>query len=86
MNDSKKTRPTAEKIQEILAHHLRVDPSKIKPESLLREDLGLDSADTIELVFKVEEIFNIQVPDDDLEKFKTVKDLVAYLEDKVRAP
>ena len=83
MNDGKEARPVAERIQEILAHHLHVDRGKIKPESLLREDLGLDSADTIELVFKVEETFNIQVPDDDLEKFKTVKDLVAYLEGKV---
>ena len=81
MNDAE-TLATAEKIYQALARHLRVERERIRPESLLRDDLGLDSADTIELVFKLEDLFHIQIPDDDLEKFKKVGDLTAYLAQK----
>ena len=83
MNDAE-TLEIAEKINQALARHLRVARERIRPESLLREDLGLDSADTIELVFKLEDLFHIQVPDDDLEKFKKVSDLTAYLAQKTQ--
>jgi acyl carrier protein len=50
----------------------------------LREDLGLDSADTIELVFEIEETFDLEVPDDDQEKLKTVRELTNYVEEWLR--
>jgi len=84
MNDAEASR-IAEKIHQALARHLRIERERIRPGSLLREDLGLDSADTIELVFKLEDLFHIQIPDDDLEKFKTVGDLTAYLAAKTQA-
>ena len=84
MNDAEAS-GIAEKIHQALARHLRIERERIRPRSLLREDLGLDSADTIELVFKLEDLFHIQIPDDDLEKFKTVGDLTAYLAQKTQA-
>ncbi len=70
----------AEKVRSALARELRRDPQTITLEQALREDLGLNSLDAIELMFKVEEEFDIEIPDPDLQKLRTVGDLVSYLE------
>jgi acyl carrier protein len=70
----------AEKIRSALARELKRDPQTIILEQSLREDLGLNSLDAIELMFKVEEEFDIEIPDPDLQKLRTVGDLVSYLE------
>lgn len=70
----------AEKIRSALARELKRDPHTITLEQTLREDLGLNSLDAIELMFKVEEEFDIEIPDPDLQKLRTVGDLVSYLE------
>jgi len=67
------------KIKSALSGFLKVEPSKIKGNSLLREELGLDSMDTIELVFELEDNFNIQISDDDIMGFKTMDDVVEYI-------
>ena len=71
------------KIKKSLSGFLKTDPSKIKGNSLLREELGLDSMDTIELVFELEDNFNIQISDDDLMGFKTMDNVVEYVAKKV---
>ena len=72
-----------EKIMTSLSGFLKVEPSKIKGNSLLREELGLDSMDTIELVFELEDNFNIQISDDELMGFKTMDDVVEYVDKRV---
>lgn len=69
-----------EKIQEVLAESLGIDKEKITLDSKIKEDLGADSLNVLELVMKMEEELNIHIPDDSLINFKTVKDVVEYLE------
>jgi len=66
----------AEKVRSALARELRRDPATITPEQALREDLGLNSLDAIELMFQVEEEFDIEIPDADVQRLRTVSDLV----------
>ena len=70
----------ADKVKSALGRELKRDPETIELGHLLREDLGLNSLDAIELMFKVEEEFDLEIPDADLQTLKTVGDLVAYLE------
>ena len=74
----------AERIQISLAEYLKRDRRTITPAYSLRDDLGLDSMATIELLFRIEEAFEIQIPDEDLHKLATVGDVIAYVEQKVR--
>ncbi len=74
----------AERIQISLADYLKRDRQTITPAYSLRDDLGLDSMATIELLFRIEEAFEIQIPDEDLHKLATVGDVIAYVEQKVR--
>lgn len=74
----------AERIQLALADYLKRDRQTITPAYSLRDDLGLDSMATIELLFRIEEAFEIQIPDEDLHRLITVGDVIAYVEQKVR--
>lgn len=71
---------TALRIHHALADYLKRDAQTIAPEQSLREDLGLDSMATIELLFRIEETFDIQIPDGDLHKLVTVADVTGYVE------
>ena len=73
----------ADKVRNALARELKRDPATITPEQALREDLGLNSLDAIELMFKVEEEFDLEIPDADLQRLRTVGDLVSYLEGRL---
>ena len=73
----------ADKVKSALGRELKRDPETIELGHLLREDLGLNSLDAIELMFKVEEEFDLEIPDADLQKLKTVGDLVSYLESRL---
>ena len=69
-----------EKVQEIVADKLGVEKSKITKEASFIDDLGADSLDTVELIMKMEEDFDIEIPDEEAEKLKTVGDVVDYLD------
>ena len=69
-----------EKVQSILARQLRLDPSRITPESQIKKDLGADSLDILQLLMRIEDQYGIVIPDQALAKFETVKDVVDYLE------
>ena len=70
-----------EKVQAILAKQLRIaDPATIKSESLISKDLGADSLDILQLNMKIEDEYGIVIPDETLAGFKTVGDVVAFLE------
>ncbi len=65
---------------EIIAKRLKIDPSIIKPESRFVEDLGADSLAVMDIVIKIEEKFGLdEIPDEELEKMKRVKDAVEYI-------
>jgi len=64
---------------EVLAKQLTMDASKIKPESLLVEDLGVDSFGSVEIAFELEEKFDLKIPDAALYEAKTVKNIVDYI-------
>lgn len=70
------------KIKEIIVEQLGVDPEKVKPEASFIDDLGADSLDIVELVMAMEEEFDLEIPDDEAEKLRTVGDVVGFLEKK----
>jgi acyl carrier protein len=70
---------TFDKIKSIIAERLSVDENKITESSSFIEDLGADSLDTVELIMQLEEVFDIQIPDEDAEKIVTVGDAVKYI-------
>jgi acyl carrier protein len=74
-----------EKVKEIIAKELGVERDKLTNEASFMEDLGADSLDTVELVMEFEKEFNIDIPDEDAEKLRTVGDAIAYLNSKVGA-
>lgn len=76
----------ADRILTALAKELKRDVSTIAVNHSLREDLGLNSLDAIELMFRVEEEFDLSIPDADLQKLVTVGDLITYIEGKLRLP
>ncbi len=69
-----------DKILQALGDYLKRDPKTISPEASLREDLGLDSMATIELLYRVEEAFDLQIPDQDLQGLTSVRHVVQYVE------
>lgn len=70
------------KVKEIIVEQLGVDPDRVKAESSFIDDLGADSLDIVELVMAMEEEFDIEIPDSDAEKLKTVADVSSYLQAK----
>ena len=73
------------KVKEIIVEQLGVDPEKVKPEASFIDDLGADSLDIVELVMAMEEEFDLEIPDEDAEKLKTVQDVASYLTKKGKA-
>lgn len=71
------------KIKDIIQKELGVELEKLTPEASFIEDLGADSLDIVELVMEFEKEFNIDIPDEDAEKLRTVGDAISYLEAKV---
>ncbi len=77
------TSPIADQIRDALGAYLKQDPTTIHPHHTLRDDLGLDSMAMIELLFRIEETFDLQIPDDDLQGLVTVSDVIEYVERKL---
>jgi acyl carrier protein len=75
----------AEKVKDIIEKELGVERDKLTDDANFIEDLGADSLDIVELVMEFEKEFNIDIPDEDAEKLKTVGDAMAYLNQKVGA-
>ena len=70
-----------EEVCKILSEQLIVDADAIKPESRLKEDLGADSLDMLQLLMTLEEEKGVTIPDEVLPTLKTVGEIVAYLEE-----
>jgi acyl carrier protein len=73
----------SEKVKDIIEKELGVEREKLAPEASFIEDLGADSLDIVELVMEFEKEFNIDIPDEDAEKLRTVGDALGYLSSKV---
>lgn len=69
-----------EKVRDIIAKQLDLDPESIKPESSLVDDLKADSLDVVEFIMDLEKEFDLEIPDEDLPKVATVQDVVTYIE------
>ena len=72
-----------EKVKKIIVDQLRVDENLVTMDSNIQEDLGADSLDAVELIMALEEEFGIDVQDEEAENFKTVGDVVRYIEKKL---
>jgi acyl carrier protein len=72
-----------EKVIEIISQKLNLSKDQVKPEASFVDDLGADSLDLVELVMAMEEAFGMEVPDEDAEKLRTVKDVIEYVKTKV---
>ena len=71
-----------ERVKQIIVEQLGVDESQVEPSASFVDDLGADSLDIVELVMAFEEAFDLDIPDDEAEKIKTVKDAIDYIEAK----
>ena len=71
-----------EKIKSIVADQLGVDEDQVTEDASFIDDLGADSLDTVELIMAFEEEFDVEIPDEDAQKIKTVKDVMEYIESK----
>jgi acyl carrier protein len=67
------------KVKDIIAEELGVEREKLTNEASFMEDLGADSLDTVELVMAFEKEFDIDIPDEEAEKLRTVGDALTYL-------
>ncbi len=74
-----------EEIRGILSKQLEIPEEEITGESDLQADLEADSLDVMEIVMEIEDIYGIEVDDDDIVKMKTLDDIVAYIQEKQNA-
>ena len=71
-----------EKVRELLVDQLDVEEDVVTMEANIQSDLGADSLDIVDLVMSLEEEFDCEIPDEEIENIKTVGDIVHYIESK----
>jgi len=72
-----------EKIKDIIVEQLSVEESSVSADTSLMKDLEADSLDAVEIIMAIEDEFDIEIPDEDAEKFQNVGDIVKYVEEKI---
>lgn len=72
-----------DKIKEFIVDQLGVDPDDIQMDTNLMKDLEADSLDAVEIIMAIEDEYDIEIPDEDAEKFQTIRDIVTYVENEV---
>ncbi|HHZ20691.1 MAG TPA: acyl carrier protein [Firmicutes bacterium] len=72
------------KVKDIVVEQLGVDEEEVTEQASFVDDLGADSLDIVELVMALEEEFDMEIPDEDAEKIKTVGDAVNYIKENVQ--
>lgn len=72
-----------DKVKKIIVDQLDVEEDKVTEAASITDDLGADSLDVVDLVMSFEEEFDIEIPDDQVEKITTVGDIVKFIEEKV---
>ena len=73
-----------DKIKSIIVEQLDADEADVTMEANIQDDLGADSLDVVDLVMSIEENFDIEIPDEDVENIKTVGDIVKYIENNTK--
>lgn len=71
-----------DKVRALLANQLNISADKIKMESRFIEDLNIDSLDMIEMLMALEDEFGVTIPNDKIDKIKTVGDLCKFISEK----
>lgn len=66
----------AQAVREVFESALKVDPAKLRPDTVLRDELALDSLDMVEVVYELEERFDVQIPEDRVGKISTFQEIV----------
>ena len=74
---------TFERIRELLAEQLDIDEEKITMDSDILEDFEADSLDVVDMVMTLEDEFGVEIPDEDIENFNTVGDVVRFVDDNI---
>lgn len=74
---------TNEKLKEIIAAQLRIDPSEITDDADVVDDLGADSLDVVEILMVIEEEFGVTIPDDEVITLKKLSILTPYIEERL---
>lgn len=69
-----------DKVKQIIVDQLSVEEGEVTPKASFVDDLGADSLDRVELIMALEEAFDLEIPDEEAEKIKTVQDAVDYIE------
>ncbi len=72
-----------EKVKSILAHQFDVDAETITADTNIMEDLGADSLDVVDMLMSLEDEFDVEIPDEEIEKMRTVADVVSYIEENM---
>ncbi|MCY4595645.1 MAG: acyl carrier protein [Bryobacterales bacterium] len=75
----------AKKVTEIICEQLSVEESQVTADAAFQESLNADSLDIVELIMAFEEGFDIEIPDDDAEKIRTVGDSIQYITSKLES-
>nr|QUE28624.1 AcpP [Porphyrostromium japonicum] len=73
-----------EKVKGIVAEQLGVDITEVTDKAHFADDLGADSLDTVELVMAIEEVFSVDIPDEEAEKITTLDEVVTFIEDQLK--
>jgi acyl carrier protein len=79
MPQDDKEKQIAEQVKQVIVEQLGVDEAEVTPSASFVDDLGADSLDQVELTMGFEEKFDIEIPDEDAEKIRTVQDAVDYI-------
>ncbi len=77
--DARAVAPVAEEVTRLVCEQLGANPEQLTRQVRFQEDLGADSLDLVELVMKLEEVFDVTIPDDQSQKIRTVGDAIDYV-------
>lgn len=81
-SEKKQSSPTTEeRVKKLIVSQMSVEPEKIVPTATFVDDFNADSLDVVELIMKVEEEFDIEIPDEQAEKLLTVEDVVKFIDE-----
>ena len=72
-----------EKVKTVIVEQIGIDEANVRMESSFLDDLGADSLDIVEFIMALEEEFGLEIPDEDVEKIVTVKDVVEYISENI---
>ncbi len=72
-----------EKVKAMIVEQLGVSEAEVVPEAKFIDDLGADSLDIVELIMALEDVYGIEIPDEDAEKMETVGDAIKYIEQRL---